>query len=512
MALPASTNSVLAYTLSLFISSLLIYVSYLVLLHPLRKFPGPLVAKVTDWFAGFYSLKKNLHVEILQTHQKYGSVVRLAPNRLVFNTLEAFQDIYTNDRVSKSYTYGSSARNNNDNVFTTRNKDVHRAKRKLIAPALNERAVKSFEPLLIEQVDVYLRQILAASKNSEPVNMSEKAGYLALDIVTQLSFGRSLNVQTSDENRFVLKALTFGLFRGNVWYHVYYLSRLWADSLLDWVFYDSREKYSRLLHKMIQDRVARGANGKRDFYAFITEGTEANDKSRENMWWEAHFLVVAGSDTISTAVSATFFYLSRNPECYKALAKEIRSTFNSADEIKGGPQLASCRYLRACIDEALRMAPPVPGSLWRSQDPNDHQPLVIDGHVIPKGTLFGVSAYALHHNEAYFPDSFSYKPERWLEPRHTGKRSAHDAFAAFSTGSRGCAGKPMAYLESSLIVAKTLWYFDFDAAPGALANVGATNGSGEQAGEFRLEDIFTTRHDGPYLVFRPRGELWKELV
>ena len=36
----------------------------------------------------------------------------------------------------------------------------------------------------------------------------------------------------------------------------------------------------------------------------------------------------------------------------------------------------------------------------------------IDGHHIPKGIEIGTPHYALHHNEDYFPDSFSYKPGR----------------------------------------------------------------------------------------------------
>ncbi|KAG4222612.1 hypothetical protein PC116_g28914, partial [Phytophthora cactorum] len=297
----------------------------------------------------------------------------------------------------------------------------------MIAPALSERAVKSFEPTVEDNINVYLKGILEASQASQPVNMSERVQYLALDIVTKLSFGYPLDTQTKKENR------------------------LWVHGVFDWIFFENRVKYSRLLDKMIRSRVARGPNSERDFYSFISElGTDPANVRKGELWWEAHFLVVAGSDTTMTAISAAVFYLSRNPECYKKLVQEIRSTFTSAQDVKIGPQLASCHYLRACINEALRMAPPVPGTLWRSQDSNDNQPLVIDGHVIPKGTLFGVSAYAIHHNEAYFPDPFKFKPERWLEGHTPASKLAHAAFAAFSVGSRSCPGKPMAYLESSL--------------------------------------------------------------
>jgi cytochrome P450 len=229
-----------------------------------------------------------------------------------------------------------------------------------------------------------------------------------------------------------------------------------------------------------------------------------------------------GGDTTASAICATFFYLSRNPDCYQKLAAEIRSTFASSDEIKGGPKLAKCHYLRACIDESMRMSPPVTATLWREQIANDGDvsPLLVDGHVIPKGAYVGVNAYAIHHNEQYFPDSFKFAPERWLtEVKNPEDKAARklmsDAFAPYSIGPRGCAGKSMAYLEISLIVAKALWYFDFRAAPGPLGKVGEgvegnTNGRGRRH-EYQLYDAFTARHDGPHLIFTRRGEFWKDL-
>lgn len=47
----------------------------------------------------------------------------------------------------------------------------------------------------------------------------------------------------------------------------------------------------------------------------------------------------AGGDTTATALSALFFYLSRNSAAYSKLANEIRTTFSSHSEIQGGPSL-----------------------------------------------------------------------------------------------------------------------------------------------------------------------------
>ena len=94
----------------------------------------------------------------------------------------------------------------------------------------------------------------------------------------------------------------------------------------------------------------------------------------------------------------------------------------------------------------------------------------------------------------------------------------HEAFNPFSVGARGCAGKAMAYMEASLAIAKTFWYFDFEAAPGPNGpdglgggTEGDTKGRGRTS-EFQLHDIFSTTHEGPNLVFHPREGLVHELL
>ncbi|KAI0140502.1 cytochrome P450 [Xylariaceae sp. FL1272] len=513
-------DSVATSAAAFVVGGLGLYTTYLLFLHPLSGYPGPWLAKLTEWYTGYHAVAKDLHLRIYDHHATYGPIVRIAPNRLVFNTVTALHDIYQNDRVVKSHAYRSAVRNNVDNVFTSLDKALHRSKRRMVGAALTERATKSFEPTVLKQIDVYLRELLSQARESKPVSMTERTRWLALDIVGRLSFGYDLEAQVKEDNRFVSKALAFGLYRGNIWHHVFFLSKLYVDKIFDRIFFESREKYLRLLEKMIKNRLGRGEDGDRDFYSFITElsAADGGDVRKGELWWEANFLIVAGSDTTATAMTATFFYLSRYPECYKKLRDEIRSKFASGQDIISGPQLSTCHYLRACIDEAMRLSPPLPGTLWRTQDPNDKEPLKIDGHFIPQGTLFGVSTYAIHHNEKYFPDPFVFKPERWLEhgvtsadeQQKSAKRMS-EAFAVFSIGSRSCAGKALAYMESSLVLAKTLWYFDFEAAEGRLKGIGAGSTNGppgrRRTDEFQLEDIFTSRHDGPMLVFRPREEL-----
>lgn len=90
------------------------------------------------------------------------------------------------------------------------------------------------------------------------------------------------------------------------------------------------------------------------------------------------------------------------------------------------------------------------------------------------------------------------------------------AFAPFALGDTGCLGKAMAYHETSLAMAKTLWYFDFEKAPNEAGKLGEGQPGNldgrDRVDEYQLFDLAVADHDGPNLVFTPREEYWRELV
>ena len=210
-----------------------------------------------------------------------------------------------------------------------------------------------------------------------------------------------------------------------------------------------------------------------------------------------------------------FFYLSRYRACYAKLVSEIRETFSSASEIQTGAKLSQCRYLRACIDEAMRMTPPSPSVLWREVCAAG---VLVDSESIPRGYDVGCSTYTIHHNEEYFPDSYTFYPERWIPSAENPKDAvdkARLAFDPFSQGPRACAGKTMAYMEMSNVLAKTVWFMDFRRPDGPLGLIGEGR-PGDRKGrhrvkEFQVQDIITSFHDGPFVEFRCREGLEKEL-
>jgi cytochrome P450 len=435
--------------------------------------------------------------------------------------------IYNNDRLQKSYIYKLLPNATTyPNVFNIIDKTKHRLKRKLIGQAISERAMRLFEPTMIEQIDIMISLFMescqsASSKQPASVNITTLCKRLGVDVIGHLAFGFSLNTQTDDTYRFLIPGLVAGNLRANLYLQWPTLKRAQIDYILTLLTRKQRNRYFDLVDKMLTARLAQDVHAKTDLVSFLSEGFDAEAiKERDEivniLRWDGIFFFSAGSDTTTSATCALFFYLSRNPEAYRKLAAEIRGAgFKSAADIRAGPTLSGCLYLRACINETLRLSPPVTGALWRERDPSFTSPIIIDGHVIPLGTQVGVNTYVLHHNAEYFPEPFRFQPDRWLTDDQAALKKMESAFAAFSVGPRACTGKPMAYIEMSLVFARTLWYTDFQAVPGKPGELGAGSLGQkyrrDKSGEYQLYDIFASTHDGPNLIFTPRGDYYKEL-
>jgi cytochrome P450 len=156
----------------------------------------------------------------------------------------------------------------------------------------------------------------------------------------------------------------------------------------------------------------------------------------------------------------------------------------------------------------MRMSPPVGAILPRQTLDGGIQVL---GENLPAGVSVGCPIYTLHHNADFIADPFAYKPGRWIKGEATSGlslQSLHDCFNPFSIGPRGCIGKPMAYLEMTLALARLVWEYDMQLPPGPLRRVGEGRtglGKGrEREGEFQLTDIFVSKIEGPFANFRPK--------
>ena len=122
---------------------------------------------------------------------------------------------------------------------------------------------------------------------------------------------------------------------------------------------------------------------------------------------------------------------------------------------------------------------------------------MIDSVPISAGTNVAVGIHALHHNPEYFPDPFTYRPERFFEV------GAREAFIPFLRGYRSCPAQKLAYPMLLVPLARLLWSYDFRPVSDTAADKSAASlGNGPYSENvIQLRDFFTSSIQGPVLMF-----------
>ncbi|KAI9654963.1 MAG: hypothetical protein M1821_005716 [Bathelium mastoideum] len=379
---------------------------------------------------------------------------------------------------------------------------------------LNDSVLRSFEPIILAKAAIFVEKIASAptgklSPWTLPVNVAADCRYLMFDLMTELCIGRCFHLQVDSEYRYMvdglapLHKLNSALVQSTdlASYHLdkfLFPKALWCGWKFLTVareFTETRSESSSELDTNLLSRIASH-----------TDCWKGVSPSQVELLSECKFLMVTGGGSPASALAALLFYLSRSTACYKTVVEEVRGAFSKATEIRSGPQMSSCRYLRACVMETLRISPPVGAALWREVEKEE---MLIDGHSIPRGIDVGVGIYSIHHNGVYFEDPDFFHPERFLDAQDPVQSAlAHKAMSPFSSGSRACMGYHLALMELTDIAAFVLWHLDFRKAAGLRTNIG---GGAEglalraNAEEFQQEDHINSFFDGPCLEFTKRN-------
>lgn len=96
-------------------------------------------------------------------------------------------------------------------------------------------------------------------------------------------------------------------------------------------------------------------------------------------------MIIGGSETTATLLAGVTYLLLSNPVALQRLTVEVRSTFQSEQEITM-TSVNQLTYMLACLNEALRVYPPVPVGLPRVTPAGGR---TILGRFVPQGVSAG---------------------------------------------------------------------------------------------------------------------------
>ncbi|KAK8860003.1 cytochrome P450 [Apiospora arundinis] len=391
-----------AFNTGLF-TSILVYRAFF---HRLHHFPGPFPAKLTRFYAARAAANGlQMHMATQKMHEKYGDFVRTGPRHISILRPAAIPAIY--------------------------------------GPTTNA---------------------------GKPIDMTMYGMFYGFDVMSEVGFSKDFNMLKSGDEHPAIVALhdslaVLSIVGSSMPWLLGMLTRIPGASgsyqkFVTWCGVELQAR--RTVYK--QEKATKGDDhDPTDVISWLLKAEDEGDigAPKTDCSWqeEARLLVVAGSDTTSTVLTNTLYFLAKYPEVYQKLQGEVDAALKAA----GGGDEASIThekikdvsYLDWLVQETLRLKPAVPSGVTRLTPPEGLQ---IDEVRVPGDTIVVVPMHSIQRDPRYWggaADANTYRPERWAD-----LSTEKAAWMAFNRGSSACPGKNLAFMELRLILAKIAARFE----------------------------------------------------
>lgn len=300
-------------------AALAAYTFHQLYLHPLAKYPGPLLGRLTQWYDVYHAYIGDKHILFYHLHQKYGTIVRFSPNSLSINDPGALKTIYSHGaNVQKSGFYKCfRAAPAAISTLLATEKAHHARKRRVMGQAFSDSAMKGLEQYvqehvqeLVEKLDDIVIKPAEGEKGqwSGPLDMASWCNWLVFDIMGDLVFGRSFGtLGDKPENRRGIFLLGRAARRNYVVGAMPALLYTGLEKILPILrgLYLDRCQYLAFGKKQVMERAKAGLDdkGRKDIFSFLLHAKDpetGEGMPMPELWMEGNTLIVAGSDTTST--------------------------------------------------------------------------------------------------------------------------------------------------------------------------------------------------------------------
>jgi cytochrome P450 family 2 subfamily J len=333
----------------------------------------------------------------------------------------------------------------------------------------------SIEPAVLNELQYFLQAV--ESKNGEAFSIRRSIMMSVSNLVCILEFGHrfeytnpyfvELNTQMEE---FVRCVPSTGLFCVFPW--MKYIPGVRKLGKLDKLGYYGKQIHSYTT-KMMQQHRENYKPGMKDDYinAHFTETEERKKTGNFPEYFDdvclennLRVLFLAGTDTTSNTLLWGLLYMVLHPDVQRKVQAEL-------DDVIGRQRMPSYEdrpnlpYTEATLLEIQRRGTVVPLSVPH----RTMKDVELNGFKIPEDTTILPNIWSVHHDDKLFPDSMSFRPERFIDA--DGKVSKPDYLMPFSVGKRFCLGEPLARMELFLYFTSMMHKFSFKLPPGEHVDV-----------------------------------------
>lgn len=455
----------------------------------LRKYPGftPL-AGVTDLCYCYLSSQGSRSKDLHEAH-KTAPILRIGPNALSFGRIRAVKDIYGhNTKCGKDLNYvilGGS----HTHLIDVVDKPDHARKRKLMSAAFAiknlerwEFKVASVTSRLLKVLDEKCTVALPPSQSTPDgedltIDFNQIINLWTIEAINQIALSANLGLIEQGTDEVIAEKMDGTLYKARYRQAQNQISYaqaafVWAYSAYSWLatlskispkwrqIWKDGEPWNDVVYHQVMERMRKYHRGEEldDFFSALMTDKSGNPNNLElgEVVSEIGIIINAGADTTAIALSHIMELLLQHPEHLQRLRAELDEVLDEDDEVAPYDKVKDLPFLRACIDEGLRLIPPTSAGLARRTPPEGAQIL---GEWIPGDTSVSMTIYSAHRDPEIFPDPEEFRPQRWVDVKD--RKRMEPYFIPFSTGARGCIGRNISYLEQIVVVASTVHRYEF---------------------------------------------------
>ncbi|KAF7288957.1 hypothetical protein MIND_01412300 [Mycena indigotica] len=416
--------------------------------HPLAHIPGPMLAKVSKLWGVSLLIRGNRHLVLKKLHEKHGDFVRIGPNEVSVVHAEAIRSVLGTSGFQKGPFYEpfSDPQLPTKSLLNLRS-DAHANRRKIWNRGMSTDSLKDYEGILAKRISIMLSQFDKFANEGTKVDLSAWCSYLTFDFMGDMAFGGGFEMLRDGEDRDGI----FSIIKIGIKATAIFAQIPWIAPTVDITpgLNDVMNRLRRFGLSSAQNRVKSGPKEHKDLWYHLMDedGHEKVKPTLPEVLVDGILAIVAGSDTSAFALSYFFWCMMTNPAIYARVKAEVDAVYPDPESILGSEKHGELKFLTACLQESLRLFPPVPTGGAREIPAGDAK--LIAGKLIPEHTQVCLPAYVIHRSPKHFfpaPDKFD--PDRWLRNGSANSEILNQGvLLTFSYGAANCAAKHLAWRE-----------------------------------------------------------------
>lgn len=370
--------------LALYLAQQCCIIIYNLYFHPLSKIPGPRLWIAFPSLRMLQMVRGKSEFAIRDLFAKHGEVVRISPNEVYFINPQAWKDIYGHGHAEFPKYYPRGVHMDPRQIISSNAKDHFRYRRAML-PAFSDKALVQQELLIQVYVDLLIKRLREVSESGKWTDMVRWYTLTTFDLIADLAYGESLHGLQKGESNAWLKNIENVMVVAPIFalMGTSRILRVVIKLLLGPTMKKSKQQHMDNVTKLAMTRLtARKQPDRGDFMDFFlrSRGME-HQLTDDEIIVNSDLIMVAGSETTATLLSGATYWLLKTPHALKRATEEVRKAFGSEEEITFSRVRSELPYLMACLEEGLRLFPPVPLALSRTV-PGD-TPMNVCGLIMP---------------------------------------------------------------------------------------------------------------------------------